>query len=154
MIERESEGLLPPPPIIFLVFLLAGIAINRFWPWAFVTSGLRFPIGVPIVFLSFALFGLVLREFSKAESSVDHRKPTRELITSGPFRYSRNPIYVSMVMLSLGIAVLVNNFWIVLMTVPAAVAVHFLVIHKEEAFLAEKFGDEYRRYRASVRRWV
>ncbi len=151
---RDSEGMLTPPPVVYLVFLLIGIGLEYYWPSPFLPQVAQYPVGITVIILSFVVFGMVLREFSASSSSVDHRRPTTEVISSGPFRYSRNPIYVSMTMLCTGIAMVTNNLWILVMMIPAVLVIHYLVIIKEEAFLEEKFGDEYRRYCASVRRWL
>ncbi|HEY5623316.1 MAG TPA: isoprenylcysteine carboxylmethyltransferase family protein [Gammaproteobacteria bacterium] len=154
MSARQSEGLVTPPPLIYLGFILIGVGLNYQWPWSFIIGIARYVLGVATIVVSIAIFVWVLTMFSSARTSVDHRKPTTALITSGPFRYSRNPIYVSMTLLSAGIAVVTSNFWILLMTLPAVITVHFLVILREEAFLKEKFGDRYLQYCASVRRWI
>jgi protein-S-isoprenylcysteine O-methyltransferase Ste14 len=81
-------------------------------------------------------------------------QPTAALVTEGPFRYSRNPIYVALTLLYLGVALLINALWILLLVVPAVLVLRYGVIAREEAYLAWKFGDTYRQYTAQVRRWL
>jgi protein-S-isoprenylcysteine O-methyltransferase Ste14 len=81
-------------------------------------------------------------------------KPTTALVTEGPFRYSRNPIYVALTLLYVGVALLINALWILLLIVPAVLVLRYGVIAREEAYLARKFGDAYRQYMAQVRRWL
>jgi protein-S-isoprenylcysteine O-methyltransferase Ste14 len=95
-----------------------------------------------------------LRVLSRAHTPVDPTKPTTALVTEGPFRYSRNPIYVALTLLYLGGAFLVNALWILLLVVPALVVLRYGVIAREEAYLARKFGTAYHQYTAQVRRWL
>jgi protein-S-isoprenylcysteine O-methyltransferase Ste14 len=91
---------------------------------------------------------------SRAKTTFDVRKPTSAIVTNGPYRFSRNPSYVSLTLLYGGIACLVNSLWVLLMVVPAVTVMHFGVIKREERYLEAKFGDEYREYKTTVRRWV
>jgi protein-S-isoprenylcysteine O-methyltransferase Ste14 len=81
-------------------------------------------------------------------------KPTTALVTKGPFRYSRNPIYVALTLLYLGVALLINALWILLLVVPAVLVLRYGVIAREEAYLTRKFDDVYRQYTAQVRHWL
>jgi len=81
-------------------------------------------------------------------------KPTTALVTEGPFRYSRNPIYVALTLLYVGVALLINALWILLLVVPALMALRYGVIAREEAYLTQKFGDAYHQYTTQVRRWL
>jgi protein-S-isoprenylcysteine O-methyltransferase Ste14 len=84
----------------------------------------------------------------------DPRKPTPELIVGGPFRRSRNPIYVGMASIQAGIGLALGNGWILLLLPPTLAVLQRAVVAPEEAYLDRKFGDTYRAYRASVRRWL
>ncbi len=154
MSDKDSPGLLVPPPIVYFVCLMIGLGLDTLWPLPFLARTLQFVLGFTIIAVSFLFFGLVLRAFSKSKTSIDHRKPTTEIITTGPFAYSRNPVYLSMTMLFIGVAVTVDRLWFLVMAVPAAVLIHYVVILREEAFLKRAFGDEYRRYKAAVRRRI
>jgi protein-S-isoprenylcysteine O-methyltransferase Ste14 len=81
-------------------------------------------------------------------------KPTTALVTEGPFRYSRNPSYVALTLLYVGVALLINALWILLLVVPALVVLRYGVIAREEAYLTRKFGEAYRQYTTQVRRWL
>ena len=95
-----------------------------------------------------------MTEFRRARTSFDVRKPSTSLITTGPFRFSRNPIYLAMTLLQLGIGIAVDGVWILAALVRALVAMHYGVIVREERYLERKFGDAYRGYKTSVRRWL
>jgi protein-S-isoprenylcysteine O-methyltransferase Ste14 len=80
-------------------------------------------------------------------------QPTTALVTVGPFRYSRNPIYMALTLLDVGVALLINALWILLLVIPAVLVLRYGVIAREEAYLTRKFGDAYRQYTTQVRRW-
>ena len=106
------------------------------------------------VLMSLPLAIVTLRALSRAHTPVDPLKPTTALVTEGPFRYSRNPIYVALTLLYVGVALLINALGILLLVVPALVMLRYGVIAREEAYLTRKFGDAYRQYTAQVRRWL
>ena len=154
MTDNDSSGVTAPPPIIYFAFLIGGLGLDYLWPLPFLPQTIQYIVGFTIVALSFVLFGLVLREFSRSNTSIDHSKPTTEIISTGPFAYSRNPVYASMTMLVIGIAIAVDSLWIFVMAIPAVLVIHQFVILREEAYLERRFGDDYQRYKGAVRRWV
>ena len=98
---------------------------------------------------------LVLRRFRRAGTPFFNlRKPASALITEGPYRFSRNPSYVSLTLLYLGIGTLLNNGWILLLVVPVLLVMDLWVVRKEERHLETKFGEDYLRYKAAVRRFL
>jgi protein-S-isoprenylcysteine O-methyltransferase Ste14 len=100
------------------------------------------------------LFVLSLYRFRHLGTSVQTRKPTTTLITDGPYRFSRNPIYLAFTIFSAGIGIAADLPWILALLVPALVVIRWGVIAREERYLEHKFGEDYRRYKAAVRRWV
>lgn len=153
-VEKELSGVPVPPPIIYLVCLLAGLGLDWLWPIPLIPQTVQYAVGAAIIVSSFALFGFSLREFIRSGTRIEHQKPTTTVVATGPFAYSRNPFYISLTMLLVGIAVAVDSPWVMLMAVPAVLVIHRFVIRREEAFLEHKFGDEYLRYKAAVRRWL
>jgi protein-S-isoprenylcysteine O-methyltransferase Ste14 len=110
-------------------------------PWL---GGAGVLIGIGIGLWSFWEFGKV-RNFPGG--------PTGVLVTTGPFRFSRNPMYLAMSSLQLGIGLWLNTVWIVVLLVPILVFIDRSVIEREERYMTEKFGEPYRDYRGTVRRW-
>jgi len=143
-----------PPPLIFLTCLIIGLGLDYLWPVPVLPPAIQYGAGSGLTVAALSLFGLTFKEFSRTRTSIDHRRPTTAIITTGPFRLTRNPVYASMTMLFIGIATLIDGLWILAMVIPAVVIVQFFVIAKEESFLEREFGDTYRRYRDSVRRWL
>ncbi len=152
--EKDWSGVIVPPPIVYLVCLLAGMGLDFFWPIPLLPQAFQFVVGFTIIGSSFLLVGLAFMKFRRSRTPIDYRKPTTEIIATGPFAYSRNPVYVGMTMLMGGIAIAVDSPWILAMAIPAVLIIHNFVILREEAYLERKFGDDYRRYKAAVRRWI
>jgi protein-S-isoprenylcysteine O-methyltransferase Ste14 len=99
------------------------------------------------------LFPLSYREFHRAGTSVRGSERTRTIVRTGPYRFSRNPIYLAFILLVLGLSVWLNNFWLLVTVVPAIGLLAAVVIPREERFLERNFHDQYSSYKADVRRW-
>jgi protein-S-isoprenylcysteine O-methyltransferase Ste14 len=141
------------PPIIFLAAILLGIVLNRAWSLPFAPSNL-WVLGPPVILCAVALFLLSLREFSAAGTSVRGTERTTAIVQTGPYRFSRNPIYVAFTLLVIGLSVWLNDLWLLITLVPAVGFIAVAVIPREERFLERNFRDEYSSYRAAVRRWL
>src|SRR4029450_10780479 len=142
------------PPLVYGAACVMGLLLHLVLPLHLLSTTLARGIGVVCVLVSLPLAIAPFRALSRAHTPVDPMKPTTALVTAGPFRYSRNPIYVALTLLYLGVAFLVNTLWILLLVVPVLVVIRYGVIAREEAYLARKFGDAYRQYTAQVRRWL
>jgi protein-S-isoprenylcysteine O-methyltransferase Ste14 len=142
------------PPFIYLAAIATGLAIHWAWPCPL-------PAGVPVrpllggalVVASLLLLGLSVRRFRAAGTPVPARKPTTAIVRTGPYRFSRNPIYLAFSLLQLGIAIWVGSWWLVATLVVALAIIHYVVVPREERYLESRFGAEYRDYKAAVRRW-
>jgi protein-S-isoprenylcysteine O-methyltransferase Ste14 len=141
------------PPIVFLFAILLGIALNHARPLPFVPSTLGL-LGPLVILSAVLLFVLSLREFRAAGTSVRGSKRTTTIVRTGPYRFSRNPIYVSFILLLLGLAVWLDDLWLLLTLVPATAFIVVVVIPREERFLERNFHDHYSSYKATVRRWL
>jgi len=150
----DTAQVLVLPPLVYGGAFVMGLLLHLVSPLHIPPTTLARGIGVVCVLVSLPLALATLRVLSRAHTPVDPMKPTTALVTEGPFRYSRNPIYVALTLLYLGVAFLVNALWILLLVVPAVVVIRYGVIAREEAYLTRKFGDPYRQYTAQVRRWL
>jgi protein-S-isoprenylcysteine O-methyltransferase Ste14 len=143
------------PPILYGVALLVGVVTQWSLGGALVPeSTLRVVAGAVAVLLGALGSRSFVRAFAETGQDRNPRTPTPSLVTDGLFAYSRNPAYVSLTLLYVGIALLLDNVWMVLFLVPVLVLMHYGVILREERYLTEKFGDEYRAYTQRVRRWL
>jgi protein-S-isoprenylcysteine O-methyltransferase Ste14 len=111
-------------------------------------------VGAGLVIVGLALSAAVVLHFRRAETPVTPLQETRRLVRSGPYRLSRNPDYLGQALVTGGLGLLLGSGWVLLMLVPALLLVRYRVITREERYLEEKFGEEYRRFRSHVRRWV
>ena len=150
----DTAQVLVLPPLVYGAAFIMGLLLHLLFPLPILSTTLARGIGVVCVLVSLPLALATLRVLSRAHTPVDPMKPTTALVTEGPFRYSRNPIYLALTLLYVGVALLINALWILLLVVPALVVLRYGVIAREEAYLTRKFGDAYRQYTAQVRRWL
>ena len=150
----DTAQIIVLPPLVYGAAFIMGLLLHLVFPLHILPDILARGIGVVCVLVSCPLALLTLRVLSRAHTPVDPIKPTTALVTEGPFGYSRNPIYVALTLLYVGVALLINALWILLLVVPALVVLRYGVIAREEAYLTRKFGDAYRQYTAQVRRWL
>lgn len=154
MKNSDSPNVIGRPPIIYLAGLILGLLLRYVKPIEILEGEPLFLLGWGLIIVSLVLFVSTIKLFAKKSTNVDPRKPTTFIITSGPYRFSRNPIYVSMTLLYLGITVLVNDYWFLIVLIPVLLIIHYGVIKREENYLADKFGETYVEYKKSVRRWL
>src|SRR5438132_13973401 len=140
------------PPIVCLGSILAGLRLNAVWPARMIPSAIE-PIGGWLILLAVALFALSVREFRRARTPIRTRKPVTAVITTGPYRFSRNPIYLSFTLLQLGLGLWANSAWLVGLLIPTLVLMSYGVIARQDRYMARKFGDEYLQYKRAARRW-
>ena len=150
---KDTPGIIPPPPIYGCAFLV-GLGLDSLSPFPVLPDLAQYWVGGVVIALSFVLIALVLRKFVRAKTNFSSHSPSSALITSGPFRYSRNPAYLSLSMLFVGIGIVVDSVWILGLGIVAVLITHYAVILREEAYLERKFGDEYRTHLVNVRRWL
>ena len=152
--DKDNPEVIAMPPLIYLAFLFVGLALDYLWPVAVLPNGIQYIAGFAFVTLSGIIVVFVLLQFHKAHTNFSPIKPTTSLITGGLFRFSRNPSYLSLSLLYAGIGIAADNLWVLGLLVPTLALMHYGVIFREERYLERKFGEEYLRYKASVRRWL
>lgn len=144
-----------PPPFIFLGALALGMLLQALRPRPLFLHALALRItGGLLIVGGFALSGAVVRQFRRAGTPVSPRRASRQLVVSGPYRFSRNPDYLGQALVVAGLALLLNAVWVFLALLPALLLVRYGVIAREEHYLDRRFGEEYDRYRRRVRRWL
>lgn len=142
------------PPLIYLAALLIGVALDLIRPARWLPGGAAAWLGVLLVLASIAVFTASTRRFKLAGTPVPGNQATTVLVESGPYRFSRNPIYLAFSMLVFGLACWLNNAWLLATLATAVSVMSFIVIPREERYLARRFGVDYRRYKTRVRRWL
>ena len=141
------------PPAIYLTAILVGLVLHFAWPIRFIPNLAR-PFGVLVVVFAATLFIWSIRTFRAAGTPVPGNQPTTTIVKVGPYCLSRNPIYLAFSLFQTGIALGVNDAWVLVTLVPAISLMSFVVIPREERYLEARFGEEYATYKASVRRWL
>ncbi len=152
--EQDNPGIVVPPPLIYLGPLVLGLLLNRKVPVPFLPRRMARILGLSLLGGWALLGGWFFRAMLRAGAPIRTDKPVPRLATDGPFRYTRNPGYLSLTMLYAGIASLANALWAVLLLPATLLVIQREVIGREERYLERKFGEEYLRYKAQVRRWV
>ena len=152
--DKNGAAVKFPPPLVYLLFMFAAYAAHYFYPIGLgISSGLNY-IGVAVAMLGIFMAILVSRSFKRSETNIEPWKPTTKIISTGIYAYSRNPIYVGFCLVPVGIGIFLNSFWILISFIASAVLVYYVAISKEEAYIEEKFGEEYLHYKSKVRRWL
>jgi len=150
----QSAGVRIDPQLLYAIPLAAAWLLHRLAPRPLLPSGLAAPIGIGCLILGLAIASSAVRSFRAARTTLQPWETTTALVTSGVFRFSRNPIYVGYKLLYLGIGSWANSIWPLVLLPVVFGLMHWLVIRREEAFLEDRFGESYREYRIRVRRWI
>ena len=144
-----------PPALLYLGGLIVLIVLRWFWPAPILASAnLALYLGVALGAISLRLGLWAVVSMRMAGTNVDPNKEAMAIVTTGPFRYTRNPIYVGLALLLLGFTIGLNSWWGLGVLVPLLAVMHVGVILREERYLARKFGDQYVQYRSRVARYI
>jgi protein-S-isoprenylcysteine O-methyltransferase Ste14 len=151
----DTSGVRVFPPLIYLVAIAAGLLVQR---------ALRFPLagwpaGVRILGWVLIAIGLgaaiwAVAVFRLAGTTPNPTRPTTAFVVRGPYRFTRNPMYVGLTAVSMGVGLVTESPWVIVMAFVAALVTQRMVIDREESYLDRRFGADYRAYKARVRRWV
>jgi len=150
----DNAKVITLPPLILAGVLALGFVLDLLWRVKFMPRAAALAIGILVILGAIALGLLAVGDMVRAKTALDPRKPTTEIVTSGVFQFSRNPIYLSMVLLCLGTGFLLDSLWFLALCAPLAIVLQKGVIEPEEVYLEQKFGGTYLRYKTKVRRWM
>ena len=152
--KTDHPGVITHPPFIYITELIAGALVHLVYPLPlasgearWITAGLLIALGIVIV-----LGGA--RIFRGAGTNIETNKPSTTVVTHGLYRFSRNPIYIGLTTLYLGLAYVANSWWTLILLIPVILIMRWGVIAREERYLEAKFGEAYVTYKARVRRWL
>ena len=146
----------PCPPLLFAAPFAAGYLVHRLWPHSILpqTSALHIWVGAGLVAAGLLLQAWALGVLMRSRTSPAPWRPSTALVTSGPYRLSRNPVYVADAVIYVGGAIWVNSVAVLLFLPAAIVLAQRLAVRPEEEYLAGVFGSTYDAYRTRVRRWL
>jgi protein-S-isoprenylcysteine O-methyltransferase Ste14 len=142
------------PPLVYLGSIALGVILHFVRPVSLLPRGVSSRFGAAVILFAIGLFVFAVRTFRAAGTPVPGNQPTTTIVGSGPYRFSRNPIYLAFSLFQLGIALWVNTLWLVLTLLVAMAIMSLVVIPREERYLEARFPSEYPPYKASVRRWL
>ena len=156
MVDRsDTANVLIRPPVAWGLAILVGFVLDWIEPLPFMsTEDLAVWLGAIIFALALALAFWAIATMTRAGSNVPTNRPTTTIVESGPYRFSRNPIYLGFGLGLVGLAVTFDTLWLLVTLVPFALVIRYGVVAREETYLERKFGEVYSSYRARVRRWL
>jgi protein-S-isoprenylcysteine O-methyltransferase Ste14 len=142
------------PPFVYLASIGLGLLMHLFWRVPVLPASVGVPIGVVVVLVAGAFFISAVRTFRKAGTPIPGNVPTTTIVRTGPYGFSRNPIYLAFTLFQVGLAAWVNSLGVLLTLLPALALMVLVVIPREERYLAARFPSEYLPYKHAVRRWL
>ena len=153
---KDHAHIIAHPPVIFGIVLAVGFLIGRFYPLAIMAD--LSTLSKVLANLLFVISGVIMvtttRLMLRKKTDPRPDRPTTTIVTEGFFRYSRNPLYLSLMLIYSGIAIHANSLWLVFLLPVLLIALERGVVLREERYLEGKFGDEYLQYKKKVRRWI
>jgi protein-S-isoprenylcysteine O-methyltransferase Ste14 len=150
----DTAGVVAPPPLIYLAALLLAYVLNRFSPLPGLPTPLRWAAAALLIFAGVLCAGCAFAAMRRARTPVDPYQSSTRLVTDGPFRFTRNPLYLSLSAFYLAAGLALNTNWAWVLFPGVILLITWGVIRREERYLARKFGAEYAAYRDRVRRWL
>jgi protein-S-isoprenylcysteine O-methyltransferase Ste14 len=154
MTERDNPGVIVFPPLLYGIAFAVVLALRWFWPMPIFDQAVALWPGLALVMLGVGIALWGRRALQAAGTNVNPSLPTTAIVTSGPFRFSRNPLYMALTLLYFGLTLAVNTWWGIAVLVPLLILMHRGVVLREERYLEAKFGESYRQYYSKVRRYL
>jgi protein-S-isoprenylcysteine O-methyltransferase Ste14 len=152
--EEDRPGVPIPPPLLFVLPIVASLAIEWLFPTSFVQGALRWILGALIFVAGIALSGGGFITQRRAGTDPIPYKPSTRIVSHGVYRFTRNPMYLGFALCTLGLAILVDSAWMLLAVPVGLILIDRIVIRREERYLERKFGEEYLSYKRRARRWI
>lgn len=151
---RDHAGVAFHPPLLLGLALGLGFLLRWLMPLHLLPNGFPAAIGPVVVGVALGFFLWAVYTLVSGGASIPTSKPTDAIVMRGPFRFSRNPIYLAMVLLQVGVGIWTDSLWFIVLAAVSAWLLWWGVISREERYLERKFGNEYLAYKAKVRRWL
>jgi protein-S-isoprenylcysteine O-methyltransferase Ste14 len=151
--QADSPGVRVPPPLVFLGGLAVGLALSSWAPTAYLGRAIAHMVGGVLIGIGLLLASSAVYAFFRARTNLRPDRPSSALVRTGPYRFTRNPMYVSMTIVYVGVAVMMQSLWSLLLLPVVVAFIRTKVITREEAYMGRRFGADYLRYKSEVRRW-
>jgi protein-S-isoprenylcysteine O-methyltransferase Ste14 len=150
----DRPGVIARPPLLYGAAFLAFLVLRWLWPMPIFGHGRALWPGLALIVLGVAIAIWGINAMRATGTNVDPTLPTTAIVVSGPFRFSRNPLYLALTLAYSGLTLAFNEWWGVVVLIPLLVVMHRGVVVREERYLERKFGERYRQYRSRVRRYL
>jgi protein-S-isoprenylcysteine O-methyltransferase Ste14 len=153
--KADTAQVMIRPPLAWGLAVISGLALDWIVPLPFLPADLPTGwLGAIVFAFALALVAWAIVTMTRAGSNVPTNRPTTTIVESGPYRFTRNPIYLGMFLGLAGLAIAFDTLWLLMTLVPFGLVIRYGVVAREEAYLERKFGDVYRGYRSRIRRWL
>jgi protein-S-isoprenylcysteine O-methyltransferase Ste14 len=152
--SADNPGVVARPPLLYGAAFVVVLVFRWFWPMPIFGQAVALWPGLVLVALGVGTAIWGRRTMQATGTNINPALPTTAIVTSGPFRFSRNPLYLALTLLYLGLTLAFNTWWGIVVLVPLLIIMHRGVVLREERYLEQKFGDSYRQYRSKVRRYL
>jgi protein-S-isoprenylcysteine O-methyltransferase Ste14 len=152
--NRDHADVKIHPPVLLVIHFLVVYFLNRFMQLSFTFPKILVWVGYALILAGLGLAFSAVSQFMRAHTTVDPHGSVNEIVTSGPYRFSRNPIYLGFVCLLVGFPFIFGSYWGLILIPLFVILMNALVIQREEAYLEKKFGEAYTSYKSRVRRWL
>ena len=154
MDRPDNPGVIAFPPLIWLVNAVISVLVHLFVQIPIMRYGICLVCGIVFIILAPTLALSAFRTMKSAGTNVDPSEPALTIVRGGPFRFTRNPMYLALCLLQIALGFFVNDWITLLFVVPLAVVFHYGVVLREERYLTAKFGEPYLQLKRDVRRWL
>jgi protein-S-isoprenylcysteine O-methyltransferase Ste14 len=152
--STDKPGVAAPPPLLYGSAFVLVLVFRWFWPMPIFGHAVALWPGLALLVLGVGIAAWGGRTMHAAGTNVNPALPTTAIVASGPFRFSRNPLYLALTLLYLGLTLAFNTWWGIVVLAPVLIIMHRGVVLREERYLEQKFGEIYRQYRSKVRRYL
>ena len=154
MDRPDNPGVIAFPPLIWLVNAVISVLVHLFVQIPIMRYGICLVCGIVFIILAPTLALSAFRTMKSAGTNVHPSEPALTIVRSGPFRFTRNPLYLALCLLQIALGFFLNDWITLLFVVPLTVIFHYGVVLREERYLTAKFGESYLSYKREVRRWI
>jgi protein-S-isoprenylcysteine O-methyltransferase Ste14 len=152
--QQDHASVRIHPPILLLLHVFAAFLLNRLFPLPFAFPKILMWAGYVIILVGIGLALSAAGRVMQAHTTLDPHGSVTEIVTGGPYRFSRNPIYLGFVLLLIGFSLVFGTYWGLIASPVLIASLYQFVIKHEEAYLEKKFGDAYTGYKSRVGRWL
>jgi protein-S-isoprenylcysteine O-methyltransferase Ste14 len=154
MDRPDNPGVIAFPPLIWLVNAVISVLVHLFVQIPIMRYGICLVCGIVFIILTPTLALSAFRTMKSAGTNVHPSEPALTIVRGGPFRFTRNPLYLALCLLQIALGFFLNDWITLLFVVPLTVIFHYGVVLREERYLTAKFGESYLQYKREVRRWI